>query len=115
MTAWRYVCELCGHAEPLDARLWRCPDCGGAFGLDGPNELAGGTIELQDATLWRYRDVLPVSRDVAVSLGEGMTPLVRGRLDGRDVWFKLDALLPTGSFKDRGASLLVSPPAFTRR
>jgi threonine synthase len=37
-----------------------------------------------------------------------MTPLVLGRLAGHDVWFKNDALLPTGSFKDRGATLLVS-------
>jgi threonine synthase len=42
------------------------------------------------------------------SLGEGMTPLVAGTLGGRDVWFKLDALLPTGSFKDRGAAVLVA-------
>jgi threonine synthase len=37
-----------------------------------------------------------------------MTPLVAGRLADRPVWFKLDALLPTGSFKDRGAAVLVA-------
>uniref|UniRef100_A0A7C2WDI4 Pyridoxal-phosphate dependent enzyme n=2 Tax=Thermorudis TaxID=1649508 RepID=A0A7C2WDI4_9BACT len=37
-----------------------------------------------------------------------MTPLVPGELSGHPVWFKLDFLLPTGSFKDRGAAVLVS-------
>jgi threonine synthase len=37
-----------------------------------------------------------------------MTPLLAGELDGDPVWFKLDFLLPTGSFKDRGASVLVA-------
>lgn len=108
MSAWRYVCEQCGRVEALDARVWRCAACGGAFGLAGPNELGGARIDAAEPTLWRYEAVLPVVRDAAVSLGEGMTPLVAGALAGREVWFKLDTLLPTGSFKDRGASLLVS-------
>jgi threonine synthase len=70
--------------------------------------LAGGRIETRDPTIWRYAHVLPVARDAAVSLGEGLTPLIAGRLAGRTVRFKLDALLPTGSFKDRGAALLAS-------
>lgn len=41
-----------------------------------------------------------------VSLGEGMTPLIP-LTDGK-VWLKLEFLNPTGSFKDRGASVLVT-------
>jgi threonine synthase len=41
-----------------------------------------------------------------VSLGEGVTPIVPTP-DGRS-WLKLDFLNPTGSFKDRGASVLVT-------
>jgi len=37
-----------------------------------------------------------------------MTPLIAGSLAGRPVWFKCDHLLPTGSFKDRGAAVLVT-------
>ena len=43
------------------------------------------------------------------SLDEGMTPLIEGSLAGRDVLFKIDALMPTGSFKDRGAATLLAP------
>jgi threonine synthase len=105
---WTYVCEACGHQEPLGTSLWRCPVCGSAFGIDGPNTLDAAMIDPTAPGLWRYRSVLPVDLADACSLGEGMTPLVRGKLAGRDVWFKVDALLPTGSFKDRGASVLVA-------
>lgn len=105
---WRYVCEVCMHAEPLDAAIWRCPQCGGALALDGPNDFAAATIHRDDPSLWRYADLLPVAKEHARSLGEGMTPLVPGTLAGREVWFKLDYVLPTGSFKDRGAAVLVA-------
>jgi threonine synthase len=108
MQNWRYVCEVCGTAEPIDTRLWRCPVDGGAFALDGPNEIAPELIDQNEPTLWRYEALLPAPRPESYSLGEGLTPLVRGQLGGRDVWFKNDALLPTGSFKDRGAAVLVS-------
>ena len=108
MSTWEYRCESCGQRESLDAVVWRCPTCGGAFALDGPNQLPPGAIDRADQSLWRYGAVLPVGREHAHSLGEGMTPLVAGDLAGRAVWFKHDALLPTGSFKDRGAAVLVA-------
>ncbi|HET9014392.1 MAG TPA: pyridoxal-phosphate dependent enzyme [Thermomicrobiaceae bacterium] len=108
MADWRLACEACGWTEPLETTAWRCPRCGGAFGIDGPDLLVPEAIERADPTLWRYRAVLPVGREHARSLGEGMTPLVPGTLLGRPVRFKLDALLPTGSFKDRGAAVLVA-------
>lgn len=108
MTTWTYVCEQCDRRESLDAPIWRCPACGGALALDGPNQLTPETIAADDRTLWRYAAVLPVAREDARSLGEGMTPLIAGTLGGHAVWFKLDALLPTGSFKDRGAAVLVA-------
>lgn len=39
-------------------------------------------------------------------MGEGATPLVPG--DDPDTWFKLEFASPTGSFKDRGAAVLVA-------
>jgi threonine synthase len=105
---WRFVCEACAHEEPLDATIWRCPVCGEALALDGPNALTAAAIDRNDPTLWRYGAFLPVGKEHAHSLGEGMTPLVRGTLGGTPVWFKCDHLLPTGSFKDRGAAVLVA-------
>lgn len=53
-------------------------------------------------SLWRYEEALPLS-DPHTSLGEGRTPLVR-LTDTMSV--KLDFLMPTLSFKDRGAVML---------
>jgi threonine synthase len=105
---WTYVCESCGHTESIETEHWRCPVCGGAFGLEGPNRLIPDKIDPSAPGLWRYGHLLPVDTSDAVSLGEGMTALVPGKLAGRTVRFKLDALLPTGSFKDRGAALLAA-------
>jgi threonine synthase len=65
-------------------------------------------------SLWRYHELLPVqSPDMIVTLGEGMTPLVPlprlGAEQGfASLAFKDEGLLPTGSFKARGAAVGVS-------
>ena len=63
----------------------------------------------------QYRDRLPVRDDTRViSLGEGNTPLIRlnniPKLVGKqvDIYVKFEGLNPTGSFKDRQASLAIS-------
>jgi threonine synthase len=67
------------------------------------------TAELRERpqTLWRYREALPVSEPAGLSMGEGMTPLlpVAGR---PGLALKVDYLMPSGSFKDRGAVVLVA-------
>jgi threonine synthase len=66
-------------------------------------------LEGQDHSIWRYREAFGLPEEVQpVSLGEGRTPIVRRRFDGADLAFKLDFLQPSGSFKDRGASVLLS-------
>jgi threonine synthase len=64
--------------------------------------------------MWRYAPVLPVSKPASiVSLGEGMTPLIRTdrigeRIGAKDLWVKDEGLNPTGSFKARGLSCAIS-------
>jgi threonine synthase len=66
-------------------------------------------IEARDPSLWRYRAMIGLPEGaVPVSLGEGMTPLVAADLGGTRVLFKLEYLAPTGAFKDRGTSVLVT-------
>jgi threonine synthase len=57
--------------------------------------------------LWAFDSFLPISREV--SLGEGFTPLVSA--PDWDASFKLEYVLPSGSFKDRGATTLLSRAA----
>jgi len=59
-------------------------------------------------SLWRYADALPVQSETAISLGEGWTPLIPYQGAAREVLVKLEHLSPSGSYKDRGAALLLS-------
>lgn len=108
MRGWLAVCDRCGETSDLASASWRCTACGSPWTLQGPEQQGTPRFTADDRSIWRYAALLPVPRPAAVSLGEGMTPLIAGYLAGHRVWFKLDFLLPTGSFKDRGAALLVS-------
>src|SRR5260370_738967 len=59
-------------------------------------------------SVWRYARALTVGVEHAVSLGEGWTPLVDGRWHDPPVRYKLEFMMPTGSFKDRGMTVMVS-------
>jgi threonine synthase len=60
--------------------------------------------------LWRYLDVLPIENtSQIVSLGETITPLIEIKFsNGLKTKIKQDQLFPTGSYKDRGAAVLIS-------
>src|SRR6266700_7544037 len=71
-------------------------------------------IEQGPASMWRYRDLLPVEDDTpVVTLGEGFTPLVKAdrlgaELGLRNLYLKNDSMNPTNSFKDRVVSVAIS-------
>lgn len=76
--------------------------------------LTRAALARRPATLWRYREVLPVqSEEFIVSLGEGFTPLVPchrlgERLSMPHLLIKDESFNPTGSFKARGMAVAVS-------
>jgi threonine synthase len=57
--------------------------------------------------MWRYREALAIAGE-PVSLGEPMTPLIAIEHEGRSIELKCDYLLPSGSYKDRGAAVLMT-------
>lgn len=65
-------------------------------------------------SIWRWASALaPVSESARITLGEGGTPLIRSRSIGPqaglpNLYFKLENLCPTGSYKDRFAVVAVS-------
>ena len=67
-----------------------------------------GEIHSGTRSLWRYASSFPVPVANPVSMGEGCTPLVDHPWRGGRVHFKLEWFAPTGSFKDRGASVMIS-------
>jgi threonine synthase len=83
----------------------------------GAATLTREVLAQRPATLWRYHEMLPV-RDPAniVSLGEGMTPLLPlprygARIGVPRLLMKDEGLIPTGTFKARGAAVGVSRAA----
>jgi threonine synthase len=71
-------------------------------------------LALRKESLWRYWELLPISNEGnIVSLGEGMTPLIPlkklgPKLDLNHLYLKDEGLIPTGTFKARGAAVGVS-------
>lgn len=112
------VCPRCDRRFPLGQILNLC-SCGSPLLVQYDLEKLQRSIKPSDlirrpATLWRYREFLPVSDDRnIVSLGEGFTPLIDAKglareLHLKKVWIKDESRNPTGSFKDRGLCLAVS-------
>jgi threonine synthase len=98
----------CSCGSPLLARY----DLGQVASQVSPRDIAG-----RPADLWRYHELLPVRRaGHVVSLGEGMTPLLAmprlgQALGAPNLLMKDEGLLPTGTFKARGAAVGVSRAA----
>jgi len=101
------VCAACRGAAPLDTLRWRCV-CGGLYELSSTASFPREAIRNRPQSLWRYREALPLPpTGEVVSLGESLTPLLPWpALPGFHL--KLEFLLPTGSFKDRGACVMVT-------
>ncbi len=111
-----------------------CPKCHATYGSDKPFHLCQCGAPLlvrydlkkvkrtlhkkalvsRRETLWRYRELLPVNKEEnIVSLGEGMTPLIHLKNSGpklgiKNLYLKDEGLIPTGTFKARGAAVGVS-------
>ena len=103
-------CTRCGERLPADRAQSVCPKDGGV--LYARYDLAAmrksftkESLAGREASMWRYREVLPEAEPV--TLGEGFTPLLRSR-EFSNVFIKDEGLNPTGSFKARGLSAAVT-------
>jgi threonine synthase len=104
--ALTYICTRCQTAYSEGAVIWQCP-CGGLLDLSDPEPFAVDHIDISEPGLWRYAAALPiVLPQERLRLGETMTPMIwKGEFGS---WLKLDYQFPTGSYKDRGGSVLLS-------
>ena len=108
-----YICENCGRVYPAHTLEYRCA-CGGLFSLRFPAEpLSFSKIKAGTSySMWRYADAMPLHFDdpavQAVTMGEGFTPLIPLAPDNPKLLAKCDYYMPTLSFKDRGAAVLVA-------
>jgi len=113
-------CSACGKKYDASVEQHLCT-CGKPLLARYDLRRAAATLTLESLksrprTLWRYAEVLP--NDPAISLGEGMTPLVHAKRLGatmrcgqgslQRLYIKDEGLNPTGSFKARGMTAAVS-------
>ncbi|PRY37926.1 threonine synthase [Umezawaea tangerina] len=102
-----YLDTRSGRTYPIDAGRWRGDD-GAPLTVTPSPGIGPDDVDTGVRSLWRYRAALPGGIGRPVSLGEGCTPLVEGRWGETVVRFKLEWFSPTGSFKDRGTTVMMS-------
>ena len=114
---WSLFCSKCERTESANGLPTVCPACGSPWLVRYaalPKPAARKALASRPWTMWRYREWLPLTGDEEpVSLGEGMTPLLRWAplersIGIRTVWVKDESKNPTGSFKARGLSAAVT-------
>ena len=103
-----HIHHLCTCGAPLLAR----------YDLEAARAWPRDSLAGRDATMWRYREIMPLGMTPAgpeepITLGEGWTPLLHARRLGRSLglerlYIKDESLNPTNSFKARGLSAAVT-------
>jgi threonine synthase len=102
------VCTECKAVYSTDDTRRQC-ECGGLLDLQFKPAFPMGKIKQRKPSMWRYREAIPIKNDShIVSFDEGFTPLLNVMVGGKNILIKQEQLFPTGSYKDRGASVLVS-------
>ncbi|MDP3176888.1 MAG: threonine synthase [Spirochaetaceae bacterium] len=102
-----FSCSKCGGTAQVSTRLAKCP-CGGLWKLDyTPPKYDASLVDGSAWSIFRYRAFMPLEGETwrDISLGEGMTPVIRF---DEDLLLKMDYCMPTLSFKDRGAAVLIA-------
>ena len=108
-------CTECHRFFPDEEPLCRCPNCHGLLDtvLDEStlSNYSKRAVRDNAQSMWKFHMFLPVrAGTIPVTAGEGDTPLrqVRSYPRLRNIWVKDETRNPTGTFKDRGASLAVT-------
>lgn len=101
-------CQSCGERFPISIPVWRCHCCG-LLDVKGTTIFPRDRLKQRPMNLWRYREALALPEgEPHISLGEVMTPLLKARFRDWDVSLKLEYMLPTGSYKDRGIAVCMN-------
>src|SRR5438876_1326329 len=108
-------CTQCHRFFPEEAPLGKCPKCQGLLDtlLDETvlSYYSKRRLGNDARSMWKFHMFLPVKAGtIPVTAGEGNTPLrpLKSYPSLHNVWAKDETRNPTGTFKDRGASLAVA-------
>ena len=103
-----FVCSRCKKEYGEEEAKWRC-DCGGYLSCKREVSFKKEDIRPERFNMWRYDAAYPLKyEELAVTYQEGMTPLAECPKAPCRLRIKMDQLMPTGSFKDRGTVMVVN-------
>ncbi|ARF13943.1 threonine synthase [Sporosarcina ureae] len=106
-----YSCSECKQVYPITATRWKC-ECGGLLNLLQTESNTPYDNWTSQQSIWRYVSSMAgkeyLSGWRSITLGEGQTPLLELNESDPNTLVKLDFMMPTLSFKDRGAAVLVT-------
>ena len=92
----------------IDVPIWISPN-GNLLDIEIDAKFDLQKIKNAYPNLWRYEDAIAINQQEGiVSLNEGFTPIEKIKLNGKEVYIKHEQLFSTGSYKDRGATTLIS-------
>jgi threonine synthase len=98
-------CSTCGQSTS-NVLNYKCPSCSKPLDFQLHYNFEAEKIRKKDYSVWRYAKFFPYIKETEITtLGEGWTPLVKF---SDNTHLKLESLNPTGSFKDRGSTTLIS-------
>ncbi len=108
----KYICSECRKIYDPKTQVFRC-ECGGLLDLEKFDfTFSKENILSNEWSLFRYLNVLPFDDSFNLwkdlTMGEGLTPIVPLDKDNPNLLLKVDYLMPTLSFKDRGAVVLIA-------
>ncbi|MCD4753114.1 MAG: pyridoxal-phosphate dependent enzyme [Anaerolineaceae bacterium] len=102
-------CIQCGAPYPEEGLPFICPSCNGLFDFVELPHIDNQLIEQDLPGIWKYRHTFDDGMNVPIlSLGEGNTPLVADEYEGMTIGYKLEGTNPSGSYKDRVVSVIMS-------
>ena len=106
-TAPVYYSPKSGEHYPIETPKW-CAESGQPLMISDLPGIKRDEIDQDQKSIWRYAASLPCSVDRPISLLEGLTPLLPAPWLAPHTHLKMESQNPTGSFKDRGASVMLS-------
>lgn len=102
------ACGTCHKTYPQNTNPFQC-ECGGVYDFLEFPEFRSELPSKESLGMWKYRNLFGLQQGaIEISLGEGNTSLLAIEHENQKVFLKMESHNPTGSYKDRGTSVLVS-------
>lgn len=108
----RLICNDCQKTYDVSLTLWKC-HCGGLLNIKKQiPKITKDSWDDYPNSIWRYFTTMPFPKDSqtwrSITMGEGQTPFIKLNPAEENTYVKVDYMMPTLSFKDRGAAVLLT-------